>query len=161
MVIFTFRIITQKVLVVQHWYTSHFKAVNLAVLISGRTCLWLFSQRSYSLWLFYVPRYRRLKMQLFFSRTNLANYLLNITHFYDHKKVILSEHPFFLFYWHGLAPLHKFWNEKKKKIDVWNILPINEKIPKWRPKNEKVKNLKTTLKFYVFTWIDSEPLSWE
>ena len=89
--------------------TSHFKAVNLAVLISGGTCLWLF----------YVPRYQRLKMQILFSLTNLANYLLNITYLYDNKKcnkVILTKHPFVLLL---LAPALQNGPVIIKKSKIW------------------------------------------
>ena len=102
------------------------------------------------LWLFYVSRYRRLKMQIFFSLTNLANYLFNIIHFYDHKNVrelfyqnILSP----CYYYPRLAPLLKFWNEKIKKVVV-GIFTHHWKKSKMEPLNLKSENRSTSRKFY-------------
>ena len=125
--IFTFITITQKLLVLQYWDTSYSKAGNLAVLMSGRTYLWLF----------YVPRYQRSKMQI----RNLVNYLLNITHFYDHKKFreLFYQNNFSsCYYWHRWAPLLIFLNWKTKKVGFGIFYPSK----KTKQKTFNHKNLK-------------------
>ena len=63
--------------------------------------------------------FRRSKMQTKFSLTNIANHLLNIPHFYDHKnvrKLFYLNNFLSCYYWHRLSTLLKFWNEKTKNV---------------------------------------------
>ena len=114
----TFMTLTQKILVLQHWDTSHLKAVNLAVIMCGSTCLWLS----------YIPRCRWSKMQkkilVFLLLTPFGN-SAQILKWKD-KKVV-----FWIFY----PPLNKFHNGplkiKKSKIQARHIKFYVDLKPKW------------------------------
>ena len=138
--IFTFISITQKLLVLQYWDTS-LKAVNLAVLMSGRTRLWLF----------YVRRYRRWKMQKKISFINLANYLLNITNFYDHKKCrkLFYQTNFVLLLLAPFGISSQILKLKDQKIFIFKYFTHHWINLKRTPKNQKFECLSTTHKFYV------------
>ena len=72
---------------------------------------------------FLCPEISKIKKK--FSLRNLANYLLNTTHFFKILKL------------------------KDPKSVFWNILFIIEKTQKFTPKNQNFENPSTTLKFYV------------
>ena len=99
--------------------------------------------------MFIAFRYRRLKMQIFFSLTNLANYLLNITHFCDHKNVwkLFYQNIFSsCYFWHRLTPLLKLWNGKIKTV-VFEV--FDPSLKKIHNGPLKFGNPSTTHKFYV------------
>ena len=68
---------------------------------------------------FLCPEISKIKIQKKIYLRNLANYLLNITHFYDHIKFIFKlfyqDNISSCYYWHRLAPLPNFEIEKIQK----------------------------------------------
>ena len=77
----------------------------------------------------FVPRYRRSKMQKKFSLRNLANFLLNKTHFktIENVKSCFIRTTFRLVIIEQFGTSSKILKLKDLKSVVWNILPIIEK----------------------------------
>ena len=90
-------------------------------------------------------------MQKNVSLRNLANYLLNITHFYDPKKFrkLFYLNTFVLLLLALFGTSSQIFKLKGQNLFSGILYPSLKKFQKWTPRNKKFENPSTTYKFYV------------
>ena len=98
---------------------------------------------------FLCPEISKIKNAKKISLSNLANYLLNITHFYDHKSYFIRT-TFRLVIirtiWHLFS---NFEIKRSKKCVIGIFYPSLKKFQKCTLKNENFENQSPIYKFYV------------